>query len=222
MNGQREKTPNCGNWAMASRSAGFPPVESVCGTITAGREAVHRSARIDGCELFRQWRPVDFSKGNGSAWLVKPGQSARGCSRTARAWSSGNHAPRIAERLPAVCGHVVPTRLRSIKAQYSTWLLHAYGSRKGIATARSAANRCRPGTVATCQKIKVSGPATEQTKPTSFRHGTRAVAETIETPRLRSATEQNTMFFEGGAFRHGSPFYIAISSPVFCGDLPCR
>lgn len=221
MDGTREKEGDRGERVLATRSAGFPAVAGMCGNVALSRQTAHRSALIDGAELFRQWRLVDFSQGAGGARMVKPCKPSGSRARIDRSRPSGNHTPRIPRRLPAVRSHALPARLRTVQARYAPWVLLAHGIRTGRHQTVSAAQRRRSGPLATCQKIKVGVPATERSGYFSFRHGTRSRSHGTEKSSLRSATERNPLVLGVAAFRHGSPLYITISRPCFsAGEVP--
>ena len=221
MNGTREKTPDCSERPLAACSARFSALTGLRGAIASVRQALIGPTCLARAKLFRQRRLVDISEGAGCSRMVKPGKSSRGRSRTSRSRLVGNHTPGIAHRMPAFRRQPLPLGLRPIEARRRARVLHAFRAHARRSKARNPAERIRSGPLATRQKIKMSGPATERSNRISFRHGTRVRSHGTEKGGLRSATEQNPLFLGVAAFRHGSPLYITISRPCFsAGEVP--
>lgn len=209
-----EKAQHSHQGRLATSRAGFPPLESMRGTVTAGRQATAGCSGLawPKCHQKRGYKPRP--KGNGRSRMVKPIQPWRSRSGAIAIRPTSPNPARLKNGLQSVRLHAVPAGLRLGKAGCETGLLPNHGLH-ATGHAGKTSDGCESSRVAKGQKNENGSPATGQSSPSSSRHGTEQPKQWAINSYFVPPRDKTPCFSESLRPATGHLYRLAICREVF-------
>lgn len=174
-----EKTQHCDQGRVAASRPGLPPLESLRGTLSTGRQVTAGCSGATWSERHQERRYQPCAKGDGDSWMVEPIQSRRSRSGATAVRAAVANPARLADGLQSLRLHAVPAGLRPGEAGRKARMLSDHGLH-AAGVAWKTTSRISAGHLEACQKNANGSPATGRSNGSSSRHGTRHQFQCIE------------------------------------------